>query len=90
MGSLFACYRLSRRQEASSAPVKIFGKELTPLQQYAVVGACSLPVYYVAGAGAALFWTLGASCIFISLHAAFYNNDGLNDPEDDFGLTQEV
>lgn len=90
-GSLLACHQLSRRQALAGAPLRLLGRELTPLQQYGLVAACSLPLYYVAGAGAALFWTLGASCIVISLHAAFYNIDALiAEPEDAFGLTEHV
>lgn len=39
--------------------VNILGKELPLGQQYALVAICSLPIFYAAGAGAALFWVFG-------------------------------
>lgn len=35
------------------------GKELTVPHQMGVAGAMSLPVFWLAGAGAAVFWVLG-------------------------------
>merc|ERR1712080_520556 len=36
----------------------------------------------LAGAGGLVFWVLGASMFFITAHAAFYNYDALDVPED--------
>merc|ERR1719458_1364746 len=36
----------------------------------------------IAGAGGIVFWVLGASLFFITAHAAFYNYDALEVPED--------
>lgn len=69
--SLTACYMLGRRNPDQK--LKVFGRELTLPQQYALVAGCSLPVYIWAGAGSAMFWVLGASIFFITLHAAFFN-----------------
>lgn len=55
--SLGACYILSLKQ--NERKLTLLGKELTLAQQYGLVGICSLPVFYLAGAGAALFWVLG-------------------------------
>lgn len=86
-GSLYVGYRLSRRTEK----VIIWGQELTIAQQYGVVALLSMPVFYLVGAGAAMFWVLGASMFLITLHAALYNIDALISEEDDtFGLTQQV
>lgn len=35
------------------------GKELTVPHQMSLAGAVSLPVFWLAGAGAAVFWVLG-------------------------------
>lgn len=35
------------------------GKELTVPHQMSLAGAISLPVFWLAGAGAAVFWVLG-------------------------------
>lgn len=87
--SFYASYRLTKR--SAEKKLSIIGHELTITQQYALVAVCSMPFYYWAGAGAAMFWVLGASVFIITLHAAFYNIDALL-PEDgaEFGLLQEV
>lgn len=77
----------SRSQEKQ---LKIFGKELTLVQQYCLIGLCSMPLFYIAGAGAALFWVMGVSCFLILLHATFYDIDAILDAqEDSFELTME-
>ena len=38
------------------------GKELTVPHQMSLAGGISLPVFWLAGAGAALFWILGKRC----------------------------
>ena len=35
------------------------GKELTVAQQYGAVGAMSFPLFWLAGAGGAVFWVIG-------------------------------
>ncbi|XP_046884939.1 prenylated Rab acceptor protein 1 isoform X1 [Hypomesus transpacificus] len=49
----------------------VLGKELTVPHQMGVAGAMSLPVFWLAGAGAAVFWVLGATLFVIGSHAAF-------------------
>uniref|UniRef100_A0A3P8WYW8 PRA1 family protein n=1 Tax=Cynoglossus semilaevis TaxID=244447 RepID=A0A3P8WYW8_CYNSE len=49
----------------------IMGKELTVPHQLSLAGALSLPVFWLAGAGAAVFWVLGATLFVIGSHAAF-------------------
>ncbi|XP_061919869.1 prenylated Rab acceptor protein 1-like [Entelurus aequoreus] len=49
----------------------ILGKELTVPHQMSLAGAVSLPVFWLAGAGAAVFWVLGATLFVIGSHAAF-------------------
>ncbi len=49
-----------------------------------------MPVLWLCGAGAALFWVLGASCFLIMTHAVFYDVESLIGPEEDsFELTME-
>jgi anoctamin-1 len=68
----------------------LFGHELTLTQQYSIVGLFSMPIFYIVGAGAALFWVLGASCFLIMTHAVFFDVDSLLEPEEEsFELTME-
>jgi len=39
--------------------VFISGRELTLAQQYGVVGICAFPLFWIAGAGSAVFWVIG-------------------------------
>ncbi|TNN02804.1 hypothetical protein fugu_010291 [Takifugu bimaculatus] len=54
----------------------VFGKELTVPHQMSLAGAVSLPVFWLAGAGAAVFWVLGATLFVIGSHAAFRELEG--------------
>ncbi|KAM8847330.1 prenylated Rab acceptor protein 1 isoform 1-T2 [Synchiropus picturatus] len=54
----------------------IMGKELTTPHQMGLAGAVSLPVFWLAGAGAAVFWVLGATLFVIGSHAAFRELEG--------------
>ncbi|XP_029307591.1 prenylated Rab acceptor protein 1 [Cottoperca gobio] len=54
----------------------ILGKELNLPHQVSLAGAVSLPVFWLAGAGAAVFWVLGATLFVIGSHAAFRELDG--------------
>ncbi|XP_052060282.1 prenylated Rab acceptor protein 1-like isoform X1 [Mytilus californianus] len=67
---LGACYIISLKNAENK--LKILGKELSVGQQYAVVGVCSFPLFWLAGAGSAVFWIIGASFFFIMLHASMY------------------
>lgn len=55
--------------------LSIGGKELSPVHQYALVALVSFPLFYIAGAGSAIFWVIGASIFFIILHALFYASE---------------
>jgi len=49
-----------------------------------------MPLFYLVGAGAVMFWVLGASCFLIMLHAALYDIESLLEPEEEtFELTME-
>jgi len=68
----------------------VFGRELSLAQQYSLVGLCSMPLFYMVGAGAVMFWVLGASLFLIMLHASIYDIEGLLQPsEESFDLTME-
>lgn len=54
----------------------IMGKELAVPHQMSLAGAVSLPVFWLAGAGAAVFWILGATLFVIGSHAAFREVEG--------------
>ncbi|RUS80158.1 hypothetical protein EGW08_012081 [Elysia chlorotica] len=52
--------------------ITILGRELSLAQQYAAVGVASFPLFWLAGAGSAVFWVIGASFFVIMLHASIY------------------
>lgn len=79
-GCIFVCYKIKK---ADTIIDSVFHKKLNKNQQCAVVFCASLPILYLVGAGAALFWILGASCFVISIHAAFYNIDAIVTEETD-------
>jgi len=60
--------------------LKIGGKEIPSKYRYALVGAISTPLLFIAGAGAALFWTLGVTATLIGGHASFRNAPETPDP----------
>lgn len=75
IGSLGTCYKVSKWH--ANERISILGHRLTLAQLYALVGACSLPVFYIVGAGAVLFWVLGVSWFLITLHATYFNIDAV-------------
>ncbi|PNF23740.1 hypothetical protein B7P43_G17244 [Cryptotermes secundus] len=79
--SLGVCYILSMKN--SEWKITVFAYELTLAQQYGLVAVCFLPLFYIAGAGAAMFWVLGTSVFIITLHASFYNIDAVLNLEDE-------
>ena len=64
-------------------PIKFFGRRLTLGQQYLAVAVCSLPLFYLVGAGAAVFWVIGASLFVVGLHASIYAIETIDDTIDD-------
>ncbi|XP_052806087.1 prenylated Rab acceptor protein 1-like [Mya arenaria] len=77
---LGACYVINIRNKDSK--LKLMGRELTIAQQYGVVGLCSFPLFWLAGAGSAVFWIIGASVFVIMLHASFYTPGDEGEPFD--------
>lgn len=75
-----ACYIISLKNKESK--LTILGRELSVAQQYGVVGICSFPLFWLAGAGSAVFWVIGASVFVILLHAALYSSSEEAEPFD--------
>ncbi|XP_047034090.1 prenylated Rab acceptor protein 1 isoform X3 [Helicoverpa zea] len=71
---------------------KIGGWELSKTQQYAVGAACSMALCWLAGAGAVLFWVLGATVTVVALHASFFDAEALPQSEDpeQFPMIEQV
>ncbi|XP_071275362.1 prenylated Rab acceptor protein 1 [Agelaius tricolor] len=63
------------------APLVLLGRELSPAHQLGVAGGASLPLLWLAGAGAAVFWLLGAALVFLGSHAALRDLDPPESPE---------
>ncbi|KAL7304281.1 hypothetical protein TKK_0003083 [Trichogramma kaykai] len=78
---LGSCYKVS--QIHARKELILLNIRLTLAQVYAGIGIASLPIFYLVGAPAALFWVLGVSCFLITLHAAFYNIDSVLCPGED-------
>ncbi|KAL9914190.1 prenylated Rab acceptor protein 1 [Glossina fuscipes] len=86
---LVAVAAASHKIRQLQASVSIFGHQLSTSHQIMAINIASLPILFLVGAGSALFWTLGASCFVISLHAFFYNIDAIV-TEDTEGFLAEV
>ncbi|KAM4650602.1 prenylated Rab acceptor protein 1 [Discoglossus pictus] len=69
-----ACYIIYLRTLQSK--IVLFGRELSMANQYGLAGAVSFPFFYLAGAGAAVFWVLGATLVVIGSHASFHELEG--------------
>ncbi|XP_059142630.1 prenylated Rab acceptor protein 1-like [Physella acuta] len=67
---LGACYIISIKNQ--DRKITVMGHELSLAQQYGGVGLLSFPLFWLAGAGSAVFWVIGASFFVIMLHASFY------------------
>merc|ERR1711976_117563 len=68
---LGACYIISIKN--ADKKFSVMGRELSLAQQYAAVGVLSFPLFWLAGAGSAVFWVIGASIFGIMLHASMYS-----------------
>ncbi|XP_028040344.1 prenylated Rab acceptor protein 1 isoform X2 [Bombyx mandarina] len=71
---------------------KIGGWELTKPQQYVIAAAGSMALCWLAGAGAVLFWVLGATVTVVALHASFFDAEALPNLEDpeQFPMIEQV
>lgn len=82
---LGACYIINLKN--ADKKIVIMGKEVSLAQQYAAVGVLSFPLFWVAGAGSAVFWVIGASLFCVLLHASMYSG---GDEQDPFELEMET
>ncbi|KAM4751708.1 prenylated Rab acceptor protein 1 [Cyanocitta cristata] len=78
---VFVGAAIAVRLRAREAPLVLLGRELTPAHQLGVAGGVSLPLFWLAGAGAAVFWVLGAALVFLGSHAAFRQLEPPETPE---------
>ncbi|XP_055683784.1 prenylated Rab acceptor protein 1 [Lutzomyia longipalpis] len=85
-GVFYACYKVKQH----NTKITIFQRELNAGQQCILINCAAIPILYLAGAGAAMFWVLGASFFFISLHAIFYNIDAVVTEDTETFLTETV
>ncbi|XP_041974111.1 prenylated Rab acceptor protein 1 isoform X1 [Aricia agestis] len=69
---------------------KIGNWELSKTQQYGVAAGCSMALCWLAGAGAVLFWVLGATVTVVALHASFFDAETLPVAEDQFPIIEQV
>ncbi|XP_013410223.1 prenylated Rab acceptor protein 1-like [Lingula anatina] len=67
---LGACYIINLKNKESK--LSLLGHEVSLAQQYGAVGVISFPLFWLAGAGSAVFWVIGASFFLIMAHAVFY------------------
>ncbi|XP_027714037.1 prenylated Rab acceptor protein 1 [Vombatus ursinus] len=74
------CYILYLRTLQSK--LVLFGREMSPAHQYALAGGVSFPFFWLAGAGSAVFWVLGATLVVIGSHAAFHQLEAATDGEE--------
>ncbi|XP_051845488.1 prenylated Rab acceptor protein 1 [Antechinus flavipes] len=75
-----ACYILYLRTLQSK--LVLFGREVSPAHQYALAGGISFPFFWLAGAGSAVFWVLGATFVVIGSHAAFHQLEAAPEGEE--------
>jgi len=86
LGSMYGCYKIKQ----AATTITVFKKQLNTNQQCIVVNLATMPVLYLVGAGAVMFWVMGASVFVVSLHAAFYNIDALVTEETEGFLAETV
>ncbi|KAL5279023.1 RABAC1 family protein [Megaselia abdita] len=84
-GSFYLCYRIRK----ANTNFTLFGRQLNTNQQCIALNIACVPVLYIVGVGQAMFWTIGASCFVVSLHAVFYNIEAIV-TEDTEGFLSEV
>ncbi|EDW01453.1 prenylated Rab acceptor protein 1 [Drosophila grimshawi] len=80
----------AHRIRSSNRNLTIMGHTVTPKQQIIGLHLGAAPLLFLVGAGAVLFWTLGASCFVIFMHAVFYNIDAIVTEENEGFLAQVV
>ncbi|XP_037045473.1 prenylated Rab acceptor protein 1 [Bradysia coprophila] len=86
LGSMYGCYKIKQ----AATPITVFKKQLNTNQQCLVVNIATAPILYLVGAGAVMFWVMGASAFVVLLHAALYNIDALVTEETEGFLAETV
>merc|ERR1712002_341695 len=74
----------------ADTPLKVFGHEVSTTQQYALAALCSFPLFFLAGAGSAVFWVLGVSFFLVCLHASFHISAEEGTSEEGIPFTETV
>lgn len=69
----FGCHRV----RSHNRPVNIMGNDVSPRSQIVLLNLAAIPILLLVGATSVLFWTLGASCFVIGIHASFFNIDAV-------------
>lgn len=82
----YVCFKIKQKNQN----VTLFQREINTNQQCIAVHCAAIPILYLAGAGAAIFWVIGASFFFISVHAIFYNIDAIVTEESEVPFLSEV
>ncbi|GAB0096868.1 PRA1 family protein [Sergentomyia squamirostris] len=85
-GVFYACYKVKQY----NSKITLLGREFNAGQQCILINCAAIPILYLAGAGAAMFWVLGASFFVISLHAIFYNIDAVVTEDTETFLAETV
>ncbi|XP_060652542.1 prenylated Rab acceptor protein 1 [Drosophila nasuta] len=85
-GVAYGCHRIRTK----NSNVTLLGHTISPKQQIVGINLCAAPLLFLVGAGAVLFWTLGASCFVIFMHAIFYNIDAIVTEENEGFMSQVV
>ncbi|EDW36273.1 GL17704 [Drosophila persimilis] len=85
-GAALLCHRVRSR----NVNITVMGTQMTPRQQLIAVNLGATPLLFLVGAGALLFWTLGASFFVIAFHAIFYNIDAIVTEENEGFLAEVV
>ncbi|XP_017096621.1 prenylated Rab acceptor protein 1 [Drosophila bipectinata] len=86
IAAAIGCHKLRSR----NTNYTIMGQTLTPSQQIIALNLATAPILFLVGAGSVLFWTLGASCFVIFMHAIFYNIDAIVTEENEGFLAEVV
>lgn len=84
--AMYGCYKIKQLNQK----VTIMQRELNTNQQCILLNVAAMPIFYLAGAGAVMFWVIGASFFFISLHAVFYNIDAIVTEDTESFLSETV
>ena len=69
--------------------ITTLGREFSPAELYTALGVISVPVFYIVGAGSAIFWIIGASVVITLLHAIMMTPPSLKSGDEEMGIVME-